>query len=248
LHMLRGIIGDDNFFDGLYNYANEFGYTNATTSDFRDIMEQVSGTDLDWFFEEWIYDRGYPEYQYTWVGNPVGDSFAVQLTILQIQENAPLFRMPMKVRFDAQSDYDFIIENNLELQSYDFILPEYPSDVILDPENWILKHTMPTDIVEEPGENLLPDRAAILNPYPNPFNGVVNIPFVQPEESDLKLVIYDIQGRIIRNLHSAKFAKGEYQIAWDGRDDYGLEVHSGIYFVSLLNNGRTSTKKITYIK
>ena len=64
LHMLRHIVGDATFFDILLAYSNDprFAYGNVTTAGFQDVCETISGEDLDWFFQPWIYEAGRPEY------------------------------------------------------------------------------------------------------------------------------------------------------------------------------------------
>ena len=65
LHMLRHVVGDDLFFDILRSYASNdsLKYNAATTSDFKDVCEAVSGTELDSFFSQWIYGQKYPIYE-----------------------------------------------------------------------------------------------------------------------------------------------------------------------------------------
>ncbi|MGD8281108.1 MAG: M1 family metallopeptidase, partial [Gemmatimonadota bacterium] len=60
LHMLRGIMGDDAFFEGIREYYRRYAESTALTSDFRGVMEEVYGRDLEWFFHQWIYEPGYP--------------------------------------------------------------------------------------------------------------------------------------------------------------------------------------------
>ena len=139
VHMLRGVLGDDDFFASLaaYRAAHEFG--TAVTEDLRDICEAVSGRDLDAFFEQWIYGAYYPQYVYNWTAGPVGDYSAVDLTIGQVQTNAGVFTMPIDVRvLTSTGTYDFTVENDAASRNY--ILP-VDGDVLavtLDPDDWIL--------------------------------------------------------------------------------------------------------------
>jgi aminopeptidase N len=95
LHMLRHVVGDDAFFAGLASYRTAFGGDTATSEGLREQMEAASGTDLTWFFDEWVYGEGRPRYQYSWSEVP---GPAVRLTVKQIQTNSPLYRMSMDVR------------------------------------------------------------------------------------------------------------------------------------------------------
>ena len=63
LHMLRFVLGDEAFFDGLGRYADSHGGDVATTEDLRAAMEAAWGADLSWFFDEWVYRAGDPSYR-----------------------------------------------------------------------------------------------------------------------------------------------------------------------------------------
>ena len=68
VHMLRGVLGDSLFFEGIDAYYNsEHQHKAATTAKFQEVWETATGVDLDWFFEEWIYGEYFPRYvwQYT---------------------------------------------------------------------------------------------------------------------------------------------------------------------------------------
>jgi aminopeptidase N len=66
LHMLRAMLGDEVFWEALNTYYDTYRFGNATTAEFRDVVESVSGLDLDWFFEQWIYRPGVPELDVAW--------------------------------------------------------------------------------------------------------------------------------------------------------------------------------------
>ena len=72
--MLRGVLGDSVFFDCLYDYANdpEFMYAQATIEEFRQLCEDISGEDLLYFFDEWIYDEYYPNYHFNFENLDIG--------------------------------------------------------------------------------------------------------------------------------------------------------------------------------
>ena len=61
LHMLRNIVSDDKFKIGIKKYLQQFKNNNVETSDLRNMMEQVSGQNLEYFFEQWVYKEGHPE-------------------------------------------------------------------------------------------------------------------------------------------------------------------------------------------
>ena len=248
LQMLRGVMGDSAFFDGLHSYASTYAYANASTEEFAEVMETASGMNLDWFFDEWVFDQGYPEYNYAWTSQPQGQEFAVHLEIAQVQTNAPIFRMPLSIRIHSGVSYNFVIQNEQQFQSYDFIVATTPTGLSLDPDNWVLKRTMEVQDITEPGVPL-PTGVELESVYPNPFNGSANISFkINGGSQPVKLSIYDIQGRLIRDLLENEFAPGKYVANWDSSDDFGLIVSSGIYLVRLKSGPHSSSMKITYIR
>ena len=136
LHMLRFVVGDEAFWSILKKYAKDFAYANAATEDFRKVCESVSGNDLRWFFDQWIYEAGYPVYQFGW--GYTGHS-RVRVVINQIQEDFPLFRMPVELRFALPSGAAKRIAHvDREKNIFEFTFPERPADVQLDPDGWIL--------------------------------------------------------------------------------------------------------------
>ena len=76
--------------------------------------------------------------------------------------------------------------------------------------------------------------------FPNPFNPATKINFTLPEGDHLRLVIYDVLGRQVKELLNYFIPRGAYSILWDGTNNSGVKVNSGIYFYSL----QTDTKKI----
>ena len=82
LHMLRGIIGTDAFWQGIREYYRQYRNANATTEDFRRIMEETSGRDLDWFFRQWLTRSGSPTVAGTWRYDPATKQVELELAQL----------------------------------------------------------------------------------------------------------------------------------------------------------------------
>lgn len=141
LHMLRGILGDSLFFAGLKAYATDpaYAYGNAVTEDFRDELESVSGMDLDWYFDEWIYQPGRPNYVYNWAAN--GTTSPYTTTLLLNQANPAPYKMPLQIRLSAAGwDTTFTIWDSLASQQFQFVTDTKPTNLQVDPDNWVLKH------------------------------------------------------------------------------------------------------------
>jgi len=93
----------------------------------------------------------------------------------------------------------------------------------------------------------------LLQNYPNPFNPDTWIPYQLTEDTYAKIRIYDVNGKLIRKLDQGHKKAGDYLTKdkaayWDGKDDIGNEVSSGIYFYSLETDKFQSVKKMTLKK
>jgi aminopeptidase N len=141
LHMLRHVVGNATFFSILQAYYNDADrrYGTATTEQFRDICESVSGLDLDRFFHQWIYEEYFPEYALQWSAAPVGGSWDVTVTIDQLQTNY-IFQMPIdvEVHSSAGDATTVVVWDSLATQAFAINVPYEPAYVVLDPGQWIL--------------------------------------------------------------------------------------------------------------
>ncbi len=90
---------------------------------------------------------------------------------------------------------------------------------------------------------MLPEEYALHGNYPNPFNAVTTIRYDLPEDSFVVLKIYDLMGREIRILINFKQAAGFKTILWDGKDNYGNKVSSGVYIYFLSAKSIESNKQ-----
>jgi len=98
----------------------------------------------------------------------------------------------------------------------------------------------------------LPKAYSLSQNYPNPFNPSTTISFEIPEREDatqnVVLTIYDVRGRQVRMLIDQDLEPGRHTIAWNGRDDRGAKVASGIYLYTLLAGDRRFTRKMSILK
>ena len=139
LHMLRHVLGDSTFFNVLKAYATEPTYDDklVTTEDFQKTAEEVSGLDLNAFFEQWIYKSGYPTYTYSWsYRQNTEKNYDVNVSINQL---GTIFQMPIDVTIQtATGDTTFVAYVNQQTNTFQFTLSDEPNTVILDRDNWIL--------------------------------------------------------------------------------------------------------------
>jgi len=99
-----------------------------------------------------------------------------------------------------------------------------------------------------PEQQETPGAGFSLSVYPNPFNPVTTIFYCVPEYSEIILTIYDIGGRIVRTLSGTPQPAGQHSVQWDGTDDSGHILGSGVYFCRLLVQDHSQTIKLVYLK
>lgn len=159
LHMLRGIIGGAAFFSGLRAYGDSpLKYGTAVTEDFQGFMEAASGMDLDWFFSEWIYGHGNPNYEYSWQCVPHNGGYRLDLIIKQIQENTGVFRMPIPMRFETTAGtIEDTLWNEKRFTLYQFDLADSVTGMVFDPGNIVLESSSTTPFGLNMASRELPD-------------------------------------------------------------------------------------------
>ena len=140
LHMLRGYMGDELFFNGIRKYYELYKYKTATTKDFQSVMENIKREKLDWFFEQWIYKPGFPiiSYEEKW-NYSEGRNGSVSVKISQIQKNEwPIFIIPTEICWGGDNCKSIRLDKRI--QSYEFNFENKPQKVgVLDPKGLILK-------------------------------------------------------------------------------------------------------------
>jgi hypothetical protein len=92
-----------------------------------------------------------------------------------------------------------------------------------------------------------PSSFALHAAYPNPFNPFVNLSFDLPEAMDYSLRIYNVAGQLVRS-YSGMGSQSLNVVTWDGRDEAGSEVSSGVYFYKLTAAGFSATEKMVMMK
>lgn len=141
LHMMRFVLGEELFWKAVRHYAAKHCGTNVTTPDLQRAVEEATGRNLDWFFDQWVFKAGHPQFKvaYEW-DDAAGQA---RLTVNQTQETdgqTPLFRMPVNIAFaTGDGNQTFRVQLSEKEQSFYFPLPEKPKMVRFDPGSWLLK-------------------------------------------------------------------------------------------------------------
>ncbi len=141
LHMLRYILGDELFFKAIRHYLARSRLQAVETNDLKEAIEEATGRSLEWFFKEWLYKGGHPEYEVSWEWDPGPAMVALKVAQKQkVTETTPLFRMPIEVELMGEgSEGKHVIQ--VEKSEETFYLPadRRPRAVLFDPRGWIVK-------------------------------------------------------------------------------------------------------------
>ncbi len=138
LHMLRGLMGTENFWNGIRSYYAKYQNLNASTADFRREMEEASGLDLRKFFEQWLYKPGALVIEGLWTYDAKNKE--VKITLNQVQQDGSLFEMPLEVELhfkDEKSRIELLPVNDRS-NVFTLKVASEPEEIILDPTNWVL--------------------------------------------------------------------------------------------------------------
>lgn len=215
LHMLRFKMGEDNFYQASRNYLTDpnLAFDYAKTPDLQAHLEAASGMDLDEFFQDWVYNEGYPSYTITAENWGQGQA---KITVSQTQSHPSVsyFEMPVPIRlFGAGGQvYDTVVENTVNGEEFIIPVPFTVTDVQFDPEN---------DIISANNQALLGtdnfNADALITLFPNPASGILQAQM--PESISIeKAVIYNALGQKVMETaqqtswNVAGLAKGIYHI------------------------------------
>jgi hypothetical protein len=255
LHMLRGILGDEKFFQTLKEYLDEPGlsYNVAVTEDFQRIAERVSGYNLNYFFREWIYGSGYPKYIFGWRTEQVsGNAYNLIVRVNQKSNTDPLFfTMPIQIYYTTPLESKTItVFNDQQEQGWVIPVNGNPSFVQLDPNNWVLKDIV---LYISVTEEVLPAKFQLYQNYPNPFNPNTTIKYTIPNVGTkhassaqrVVLKVYDSLGKEVATLVDEYKQPGSYNC--ELKIENG-ELTSGIYFYKLTAANFSQTKKMIFLK
>lgn len=233
LHMLRHVMGDEQFFEGMQNYFEEYKYGNVITAEHQSIMEAAYGGSLDWYYQEWVYDQGYPEYDYEW-DIATTDESLISVWITQNQSNAPIFTMPIELFFsDGLTDTTVLVWNDQAYQAFDISLEFSPMTLEFDPGNYILKSVSESGIYDIPV--VLTPSFTLNELYPNPFNHNTVVPYIVNSKDIYTLKLFNSAGQTALSFNLGELSPGGYShiLQADG-------LSSGAYWVEL--SGRTESR------
>ena len=138
LHMLRGVLGTDVFWEGIKSYYAKYKDLSASTDDFKKIMEEVSDQNLDTFFRQWLYDPGALKLEGGW--NYVEQDGEIIINLKQVQTDGSLFEMPIELQINYANGEEQIklIQINSLVNDVRIKVESAPVQIHLDPNYWVL--------------------------------------------------------------------------------------------------------------
>ncbi len=129
LHMLRDVIGEENFWKSLRAYYQKFNGKNALTQDLLAVFEEISHQNLGWFFKQWVLEPGIPKVAARWQWDEKNSALKIDFE----QQQEPVMRFPLDVGIAGENGVKKRVW--LEKKSQQVVIPVVvePSGVVLDP-------------------------------------------------------------------------------------------------------------------
>lgn len=125
--------------------------------------------------------------------------------------------------------------------------PDLPTFSQKHDEHWALLYDL-MNKHEEDYNNLIPAKPSITASYPNPFNPTTTIAYYIPVKSKVDMAIYNVKGQRVKDLINNEIPKGSHRIVWDGKDNNGRAVSSGLYLVRIGIGNKVDTHKVMMLK
>lgn len=227
VNMLRFKLGDEAFFQGMRNYLADtnLAYGYAISTDLQAHLETAYGGPLDEFFNDWLYNQGYPTYTITTQNFGAGQA---KITVNQTQSHSSVsfFEMPVPIRLlgAGGQTFDTVVNNITNGQQFIVSVPFAVTGVQFDPKKNIISKNSSATLSNE---NFNFEEAIIVSP--NPVNDMIHIQM--PLDITLESVeIFNNLGQLISTKSTADFSVSNFS--------------SGIHFLKIVTSEGTFHKKI----
>jgi aminopeptidase N len=140
LHMIRTVLGDTLWQKAIDHYVDKHRSTNVTTPDFQRAIEQATGRNIDWLFDEYVYRGGHPAFRLSFEWDNDSRQAKVGVTQTQDEKDTPPFRLPVTIDFAVDGKtHAFDVEISEKAHNFYFTLPGKPDLVRFDPGHNFLK-------------------------------------------------------------------------------------------------------------
>ncbi len=231
LHMLRKKLGDTNFFKGLQNYLADpnLAYSYAKTPDLIAHMESASGEDLNEFFNDWIYDQGYPSYAIIWY-QPQANQLKITVNQSQSHFSVNYFEasLPVRVKGVGGEILDLILKNTFDGEEFTETINFEISAVEIDPEIHLISKNNSAVLGVE--NEVLSSKIKI---YPNPVKNELILQ--KPSHINIEnITIYNSLGQVVSKLNN----NDTVNVSWltNGLHFLSIQTDQGVLYKSFLKN------------
>jgi aminopeptidase N len=232
LYMLRLELGDNTFAEIIRTYYEAFLYKNVNTASFITVCEQVSGKNLDIFFNQWLFQGGIPELRLTWEQN----QGSLKLIIEQVQDPG-LYHLDIDVLIRGiNRDSVISITSFARINTHSVVFDDIVSSVELDPYNKFLN-------MNNSPVYYIPEKPAISRIYPNPSNSLFTIAYQLERAQRIELSIWNILGEKVTVLLNSNVGSGLNRLKWDAS-----RQASGVYFCVLQTTDGLDVQKLVLMK
>ena len=140
LHMLRKEVGDNQFFKILKEYYKIYKYKNASTFDFIDIAEKISGKDLNQFFKQWVFEgKGKIKIEYSFKNITNDNKKTISINFKQVQKEYKNYKFPLDIEFFFEDGTTEKKDITIQTENTALIFPvkQKVVKIILDPDGWL---------------------------------------------------------------------------------------------------------------
>ncbi|TBR18924.1 MAG: T9SS type A sorting domain-containing protein, partial [Chitinophagaceae bacterium] len=234
LHMLRWVLGDNDFFNGIRQYVNDskIAYGFARTADLQRNLEQVSGKNLTEFFKDWYKGEGHPTYTIRWSQNK-NNWAKINVAQMSSHNSVSFFEMPLALRFKKGSlEKTVLVNNTFNNQIFWEDIGFAADTVLVDPDYWILSRNNST--IKETS-SLISNEIEV---FPNPATTAISVSIKNPSAKKLIVRLFKTNGQLIL----------EKEFSTPGSDEVFLINTSsfarGVYILQAVGNGLLGSKKI----
>ena len=232
VHLIRYMMNDDPvFYQTLTNFLNhpDFTYGYASTDDFKNFIENETGSDWSNYFNDWIYGEGHPIFDITVNKIPNLNQWQVKFTQNGSHPSVSYFHTPFEIEFEGSGNQKAIRRFNIENQTETFIVDDIPFEITSYLPN------PKSDVVCQINSTILNTReinSESIKVYPSPAKDFIKI---ESDEPVKKLVIRDLTGKVVLN----KFNINQKNFSISVK-----EFTAGVYIITV----ETSNKTLKIIK
>lgn len=228
LHMLRKKLGDTNFFTAIKNYISDpiLEYSYAKTIDLLAHLEASADLELDEFFNDWVYNQGYPSYHIIW-SQPNANSINIQLNQTQSHPSVSFFEANVPIRLKGTNGevVDFVLNNVNNGQTFIKTTNFTVNSIEFDPEFHLISRENSSTLHSD-NKNFITQNISL---HPNPVNALLTIKIAKNIKI-ISAILYNTLGQQV-----FKFNHKQLNIS---------ELRNGIYHLKVMTDYGAYHKKI----